>query len=51
MNINIYHHYVDKKVRKLLKLILEKLESSNEQEIDALIKRIDAIIIQLKKTV
>lgn len=54
MEININHYYVDKKARKLLKLILAKLESmsnNDEQEIAALIQKIDAIIAQLKKTV
>ena len=51
MDINIYHHYIDRKVRKMLKQILAKLDNNDEEKIAALITKIDAIISQLKKTV
>lgn len=49
--INFFNYKKNRKELKLLKEILAILKGSSEKEIEALIKKIDAITIQLRKTV
>lgn len=49
--INFFNYKKNRKELKLLKRILEILEGDRQKEIAALIAKIDAITIQLKKTV